>query len=156
MTTLILGVIDVPYGPAPSSGSRRHKRRGTKRAPPSTGDVAEFLENQYHIMEVFYRQHEDDINEALGNSLERAIENMAAGAPLSIDAFGSATSKIEDKFKAFISNREMEQLGYPGVPTEAAKRGVSHRMARPYKRRAPRPSFLDTGQYMASMKAWVE
>lgn len=155
MTTLVLGVIDFPYALTPSS-DRRRRRRGAKRAPPSTGDVAEILEGQYHIMEVFYHQHEDDITEALTNALEHAIENLEAGAPLNIDAFGSATSKIEDKFKAFISNREMEQLGYPGVPTEAAKRGVSHRMARPYKRRAPRPSFLDTGTYMSAMKAWVE
>lgn len=78
------------------------------------------------------------------------------GAPVSLDPFGSATSKIEDRFKQMLSTRELDSLGFPGIPTAAAQRGVNHRFKHPYKKRAARPSFIDTGTFQASAKAWVE
>ena len=71
--------------------------------------------------------------------------NIAAGAE----------SKIENMFKKAISGKEFDSL-IPGVPTEAAKRGVNHRLAHPYAKRGPRPSFLDTSLYSSSFKSWVE
>jgi hypothetical protein len=66
-------------------------------------------------------------------------------------------AEIEERFKDFLSLQEMDKLGVPGVPTEAAKKGKSSR----FKRRrskggAPRPSFIDTGLYQSSFKAWVD
>lgn len=140
MPVLHLGVIDVPYA---------------RRSGKTTGDVAEILEAKYHIMEVFYQQNEALVARSLEKSVAGALESLLLGAPSSIDAFGAGTSGIEDRFKQFLSRREVEKLGYPGVPTQAALRGVSHRFKgkRSGKRR---PSFIDTGLYQSSFKVWVD
>lgn len=149
MTTLHLGVIDIPYSQAPNPRQRR------PRSNVTTGDVAGWLEDRYHVMELFFEEHASDVvAPALEKSVAGAITSLMSGAPVTIDPFGSATSKIEDAFKQFLSTGEAERLGIPGVPTQAALRGVNHRMARPYARRASRPSFIDTGLYQSTFKAW--
>lgn len=168
MPVLHLGVIDVPYAPPaptskppPKNPGRKskigpHRAHAQKYQNVTTGDVAGFLENRYHIMEHFWELHQDEIVDYLTDSLQDTIDNLAMGAPLTIDPYGAATSKIEDAFKKMLSQKELEGLGYPGIPTAAAERGVSHRFARPYVRRAPRPSFIDTGTLQASFKAWLD
>jgi hypothetical protein len=149
---LHLGVIDIPYADAPKS-----RRSKTARGTQTTGDVAGWLEARYHVMETFFELHDQDVANDLANGLSGALENMMTGrSPLSADPFLGATSAIEDRFKKFLSDREMEQIGYPGVPTMAAQMGVNHRLKRPYKRRPARPSFVDTGLYSASFKSWVD
>jgi hypothetical protein len=148
--TLHLGVVEVPYAQAPNPRQRRPKAGTT-----TTGDVATFLENKYHPMEVFFEEKAASvIAPLLEKSVAGAIENLLLGAPPSNDPFGSATSKIEDAFKQFIATREIETVGIAGVPTQAALMGVSHRFKKPYQRRPRRPSFIDTGLYLASFKAW--
>ena len=149
---LHLGVIDVPYAQAPSKRRRRKVRAGTQ----TTGDVAGWLEDRYHVMEHFWNLHADDVVQALEGSLQGAIDNLLMGAPMSVSAFGQAETAIEDRFKRMLAERELDVLGFPGIPTGAAQRGVSHRHKRPNVRRGPRPSFIDTGLYQASFKAWVE
>jgi hypothetical protein len=149
--TLHLGVIDVPY-----SEFRVGRRRPLKNSSKTTGDVAEILEDKYHVMEIFAAENEQFIADALADGLEGALESLLMGAPPSLDPFGTGTSKIDGRFKEFLSLQEIEKLGYPGVPTQAALRGVNHRLKRPYLRSNPRrPSFIDTGLYQASEKSWV-
>jgi hypothetical protein len=148
---LHLGVIDLPYN-QPPTGKRR--RRKVAAGTQTTGDVAGWLENRYHVMEIFFEEHVEDVATDLEDGLAGALESLMIGAPASLDAFGTATSKIDDRFKKFLSDREMEGLGYPGVPTEAARKGVNRRLK--VKRGSPRPSFVDTGLYMASFKSWVD
>jgi hypothetical protein len=150
MPVLHLGVIEQSYNQARGPKAKRSNSNIT------TGDVAQFLEDEYHVMEVFANVHGQDMGDALAGSVAGALENLMMGAPVSNNIFGSAESAIHDQFQKFIDNKEMESLGIPGVPTEAAKRGVSHRFKRPYVRRASRPSFLDTGLYESSFKAWIE
>jgi hypothetical protein len=148
--TLHLGVVDVPYA-QPAPGAVGHNK------PPgsqTTGDVAEWLEAKYHVMEIFAELHKDDIDEALADSAAGALENLLMGSPVGADAFGAGQSKIEDAFRKFIDTKEMERLGYPGVPTKAALKGVNHRLKR--KRGPSRPSFQDTGLYEANFAAWVD
>lgn len=154
MPLLNLGVVDIPYSQAPGA-AHRYTRANAKKGV-TTGDVAEWLEDKYHVMEVFAETHNEDLAHDLEESLAGALEDLLVGAPAGADAFGSATSKIEDRFKQFLSLKEMDALGYPGVPTQASLRGVSHRFKRPYAKRPPRPSFIDTGLYQSSAKAWVE
>jgi hypothetical protein len=153
MPILHLGVIDNPYNEVPPPGKRRRKKvvGGTQ----TTGDVAGWLENRYHVMEIFYEQHaEDVVAPALENSLAGALESVLMGAPASLDPFGGAMSVIEDRFRAFLTAKEMDALGYPGIPTKASLLGISRRFK---NRRSPgRPSFIDTSLYSSSMKAWVE
>jgi hypothetical protein len=164
--TLHLGVIDVPYVDNEPEGKRRARRlaKAAKAPPPpknaehtTTGDVATILEAKYGVMGAFFENHEVEIVGDLESGLSDALENLVGGGPVQLDAFGDATSKIEERFKAFLSSREAEAVGIPGTPTKAARRGVSHRKKHPYAKANPRrPSFIDTGLYQASMKAWVD
>ena len=138
MPIIHLGVVDIPY------------TEGTQ----TTGDVAEQLEDKYHIFQVFYEQHKEDVATDLESSLAGQLENMMAGSPPPNKPFGSAESAIEDRMKRFLSEGEMEKLGYPGVPTGAALRGVNSRLK--IKKGAPRVSFIDTGLLESSMVCWVD
>lgn len=150
---LHLGVLDIPYAQAPKRYRRRNKvAAGTQ----TTGDVATWLENRYGVMQAFANRYEDKIGQAVEQSVLGAVDSLLMGAPATLNAFGAATSQIEDDFKQFLSSKEVETIGIPGLPSEAALRGVNHRMKRPYVKRAPRPSLIDTGLYSASFKAWVD
>jgi hypothetical protein len=80
------------------------------------------------------------------------------GAPAGIDPYGGATSEIEDRFKQFLSTGVMETLGFPGVPTQAAldRRAGKKRSGR-FKKKRPSTgvSFIDTGLYQSSFRAWM-
>lgn len=141
MTTLHLGVLDVPYA-----------RKGGK----TTGDVAEILEAKYGIICAFWQRNRQDYLDALvGGSVEALEAKLQGRSPR-----GSTKSTLErmrHDFRVFISQRQVEQVGLRGVPTEAALKGISHRFKHPYARRNPRrPSFRDTGLYEASFRAWID
>jgi hypothetical protein len=148
MTVLHLGVVDIPYNlPAP-------KRRNKVGAQPTTGDVAGWLENRYHVMEHFWQIHQADVAGAVERSLAGALETVLMGGPPSHDPFGTAAGAIEEEFRRMVEGKELDRLGYPGIPTRASLEGVSHRFKA--KKGPPRPSFVDTGLYVASFKAWVD
>lgn len=148
MPTLHLGVIDIGYGQA---------RRTAKIAVETTGDVAEWLENKYHIFEVFFESHGQEIADALAQSLADQIADIAAGAPVPSDPLQDAEQSIEASFKKFLSSQEIEGFGIPGVPTKAALKGVNHRFKHPYAKGNPRrPSFIDSGLYQASFRIWMD
>ena len=142
MPTLHLGVLDVPYATA-----------GT-----TTGEVATFLEDKYHVMEVFF---EDVGAPAIGAALEKsaqdAVDNILLGiAAPGISLTAKAEGEIVDAFRQFLTQQEMDGV-VKGVPTRAALKGVNHRRKRPYaKGNPPRPSFIDTGTYESHFRAWVE
>lgn len=155
MPTLHLGVVDLPYQNDPEPTNRPRKKKTAGGPAVTTGDVAEWLERKYHVMEHFAELHmEDVVALALENSLQGALESVLMGAPTHLDPFGGATSAIEDAFKRFLSQKELDQLGYPGIPTRASIEGISRRFK---SRRNPgRPSFVDTGLMATSFRAWVE
>lgn len=167
--TLHLGVVDVPYvhrEPPAKQRARLAKNAARPKAKPThaeadektTGDVATILEAKYGIMEAFFENKEAEVVGALEESLGGVLEDVLSGAaPASVNPFGAGCAKIEESFKDFLSSREAETIGIDGVPTEAARRGVNHRKKHPYaKANVRRPSFIDTGLYQASMKAWVD
>lgn len=172
MTVLHLGVADFPYvndDQHTEEPVRKGKRRNGSRwrrsdviggSVSTTGDVAEILEAKYHPMEIFAELHmEDVIVPALMNSVEGAIETLLMGGQgnAEVSPFSGAMPVIETAFRTFLDNREMEALGYPGVPTAAAIRGVNHRLKHPYaKGNSRRPSFIDTGTYQGAFRAWVD
>lgn len=157
--TLHLGVVDIPYAydqQQVGKNGKPLKRAKKVTLSTTTGDVAEILEAKYHLIEVFYEEHEDDIAKAFEESLAATFENVLLGVPPPNDPFAAANNKIEAMFKTFLSSQEVERIGIPGTPTKAALAGVSHRFAHPYAKRAPRPSFIDTGLYEASFSAWMD
>jgi hypothetical protein len=168
LTTLHLGVIDVPYVEnEPPARRKARLSKNAKRVPSerlrhpnaehkTTGDVATIIESKYGLMEAFFDNNEEAVVGFLAESLAGVLENVIAGAPPSIEPFAGGLSRIEERFKDFLSSREAETIGVEGVPTKAARRGVNHRLKHPYAKGNPRrPSFIDTGLYQASMKAWI-
>lgn len=142
----------MPYANAPRPADSK-----AASGSQTTGDVAEWLENKYHIMEIFATVHSNDIAKELENSVAGALESLMMGAPPRDDAFASAASKIKTGFQTFLLSGEMEHLGYPGVPTGAALKGIDHRLKHPYaKSNSRRVSFSDTGLYETSSRVWVE
>jgi hypothetical protein len=146
--TLHLGVVDIGY--ADASGK-------------TTSDVAQILEDKYHIMEVFAEDIGlDVIQKAIEHSAQSAVETLILGVsrPGSNSANMSLTleaeGEIEAAFKLWLSQQSMDYT-QPGVPTQAALKGVSHRLKRANaKTNSARPSFIDTGLYQSSMRAWIE
>ncbi|EOW6510865.1 hypothetical protein ACOZXQ_000585 [Cronobacter malonaticus] len=133
---LHLGVIDIPY----------------ESESTTTGDVAEFLEQKYLIMQTFFDRHGEEIARMMSDDIAASLENMLAGAPPASDPFAESMSRVHDLFMAFLDNSEMN--GMPGVPTRRALEGISKRF-RDGKGPRPRPSFVDTGTYQAAMRSWV-
>jgi len=174
MPTLHLGVIDVPYSaesfkapPKAKIGKAARYKLGAAKllkasapAPAAgsktTGDVAEILEGKYHVFEVFFELHGQEIidhyTEALVVSIQDALSGHNAPAP----NFTEANGETRALFVKFIDGEEMNGI-QPGVPTAAALAGVNHRRIHPYaKDNPPRPSFRDTGLYEAAMIAVVD
>lgn len=153
---LHLGVLDIPYADAASYKQvRRKKPKTISTGSVTTGDVATILESKYGLMQTFYDMYAKKIATSLEKSFKDAIEAVMQGAPAGIDPYGAATSEIEDMFRQALAKREFDNL-IPGVPTEASKEGHSKRFKKPYKKRDPRPSFIDTGLFEGSMRAWID
>ena len=158
---LNLGVRDVAYTDAEGS--------------TTTGKVAEILESDYHVMEVFYELHESEVSEHLSEEFATAIDNVAHGKPFALDAVGPM-HRIEVDFRDYLDRREWERT--TGQTILAAQLGISHRFksvkggtlsaariasgsvkakGKVLKRnRGPRPAFVDTGLFAASFAAWVQ
>jgi hypothetical protein len=133
---LHLGVLDVPYSNATGV---------------TTGDVAEFIEEKYGLLEKFVEVHEADIADDLAQSVNGSIQSLVAG--VQIDPFAAATAQIETRMKRFLTSQEAEQVGLQNVPTQAALKGVNKRLKS--KRGARRPSFIDTDLMESSYKVWT-
>ena len=163
MTKLVFGVNDVPYvtqmsAPEVRAFRWRHRKKPWQSIPSrtTTGDVAEILERRYHVMQTYYEVHQDDIVGELESVLQGKLESLLMGGPAPEALFASGDlSGVEEGFRRFLDQQEMDGRA-PGVPTQAALRGVSHRFRHPYARRGPRPSFVDTGQYRLSFRAEVQ
>ena len=160
MTTLHLGVIDMPYRHSgPGYRGRGNKRKAATVGSRTTFEVAEFLEEKYHVMELFFETHADEILEHVVDAMQGATETaLLTGVPPSpsVDPTSSGMEKIRVMFNRFLDEGEVERIGIKGVPTLAAIHGVSHRFAHPYARRGSRPSFIDTGLYESSFRSWVD
>lgn len=152
-----LGVIDQFYT-TPTTGTK---------TPVSTGDVAKWLEDKYGIMDTFAKWNSVKISNDLTKSLSQAVRTAAMGGPVATNPFAAACAKIEQDFRKFLDNDEMANLGIPGTPTAAALAGKTARTKsgkyakRNRKRNGvtvtlgeERPSFIYSGLYQASFKAW--
>lgn len=161
---LHLGVVDMPYSGKMAASVAEHfsalqrgkpLSRSAASASVTTGQVAEFLEAKYHVMETFYTAHSVEIGDAIADSLAGAFESAQMGAPRSLNIFGKAEGRTKRLFSKFLESKEMDHLGIPGVPTRASLEGVSHRF-KGRRAKGPRPSFIDTGLYETSFAAWID
>ncbi len=154
MATLCLGVVDVAYTDGDKS--------------TTTGDVAEYIEDEFHVMRTFLEMYEDQIGEWLVDAISGDIESIAQGRPVTIASKlldtnlagqpisgTSINGKIEDAFRNYLDLREWKRAS--GVAVAAADAGVNHRKKRAYVNTNPaRAEFVDTGLYQAAFRAWIE
>lgn len=175
---LFLGVIDLPYVEQSPPGQKRRavkaarvnksgqprkvsareymgrlkRAHGADSPVETTGDVASVLEAKYHVMEAFFASNIEAIGDQIAEAMMGSLENQALGGPEI--GLGDAEEFIGQRFRDFIDNSEIERVGLPGVPTDAALKGVNSRMRD--KMGGRRPSFRDTGLYAASFRSWFE
>ncbi|HQT24977.1 MAG TPA: hypothetical protein PLK99_00060 [Burkholderiales bacterium] len=117
----------------------------------TTGEVAEFLESKYHVMEVFYELYQQKIAEKLAAAMAEKIESIAQGNPnVRLKTFD--VGDIELAFRQYLSADEWQKIS--GQRIAAAELGISHRK-KDKKRAGPRPAFIDTGLYQQTFKSWV-
>jgi len=137
---LLLGVNEVTYSDAGKA--------------TTTGQVAEYLENDYHVMRTFVELNEDYVGEQLANAVAGEIESVAQGKPPSLD-FTGPMNRIEERFRDYLDRGEWR--GVSGQTVAAADAGVSHRKKNSHaKKNKARTAFVDTGLYQASFRAWLE
>ena len=157
MTTLHLGVKDISYS----------VQEGKNTETKTTGEVAEILEAKYDVMGTFFEIHQEEIADIMAKTLANSLASINHGAPIP-NLMEISFPKIEVLFRKFLENGEMDRLlamlspeeleamGPKANFTGAGKRGVSHRKKKPYsKKNKARPSFIDTGLYMRSFRAWL-
>jgi hypothetical protein len=163
---LKLGVIDVPYAnkAQPEKIPQAKKGKANKPLKPktasgtqTTGDVAQILEDKYHIMDTFVFARLPDIANELADSIAGELESLFMGGRISENPFAKAESAIGTMFRQFLETADIEHLGVEGVPTQAAMDGVNHRLKHPYAKDNPRrPSFMDTHAYHDHFICWFE
>ena len=136
---LLLGVNDVVYK--------------DDKGLTTTGDVAEYLEDDYHVMRAFLELNEEFIGNRLVDILAGSLESIAQGKPPSFE-FQGPMGRIEERFRDYLDSGDWEKTS--GQRIDAAEHGVSHRKKRPYVKRRKRTPFVDTGLYQASFRAWIE
>ena len=144
---IVLGVLDTPHGD-----------------DLTTGQLAQYLEDEYSVMGNFYELHQKEIAQDFTDGYARAVNAMLSGKR-PVDPFKSACSKTEARFQAFIDLAEIEKMGVSGVPTQAALDGVRTSLKKKKEikgkryyskvRGTRRASFFDTGRYAGAFKCWV-
>ena len=153
MIKVYLGVVDVAY--ADSEGST------------TTGDVAGYLENEYHVMRTFLELYEDQIGELLADAMAGEIEGLAQGKSAVIYSKDvetklgdrtisgvSVNGKVEELFRNYLDAREWKAVS--GQTIAAAEEGFSLRKKNPRpKKPAARVEFFSTGLYSASFRCWT-
>jgi uncharacterized protein YabN with tetrapyrrole methylase and pyrophosphatase domain len=158
---LHMGFLNTPYTKktmqAPMAAAKAHEKKPRRgfTATKTAEQVSNILEAKYNILEVFTEIHKDEIMELVTGSFAKvAIQNLSERRKLASDRMARymkpKTTEIEKMFRRFLDQEEMN--GHGNVPVEAAIMGkVTGR-----KSRAARPSFINTGVYRASFRAWVD
>jgi hypothetical protein len=138
---LHLGVADIAY---------THDKSTT-----TTGEVAQHLEDKYHVMRVFLEENEEFIGDKMAQSISNAIQLIGKGRPAPKNPLIGSQDAIQARFRQFLDSGEMEKIMPATQPIAAAQAGVNHRKKHPYaKENKSRRAFIDTGLYRSSFRAW--
>ena len=117
----------------------------------NSAEVAKELEEKYALVDTFYLGIQDELADALEEVFSESAEIVMMGKPPKKIPSDLVTKKIEEEFRTYLDHEQH------GIKTTAAQRGVSHLLPQPYSRKnPPRQSFIDTGLYRASFRAWIE
>jgi hypothetical protein len=159
-----MGFVNTPYTaqtiarPVTSAKLEENRKRRRGFSKTMTAEkVAKILNSKYNILELFYGMYEKEINDIISSNFGQVASNMlSAGRELnkvSKKNLQPGMQEIVGMFRSFIDNEEMN--GRPGIPAQASLMGIRHRRGHRI-RHGSRPSFVDTGIYKASFRAWVD
>jgi hypothetical protein len=164
---LHFGFINTPYTRAtiarPFTSAKLKERgklkRGSSKAMTAV-KVAGILEAKYNVVEMFNEIYEEEISNILHEGFkevaERIITERGGQTRSSMkNLMKPATRQIENMFRQFLDHEEMNGM-IEGVPTDAAKGGKLHGRGKVTRRGIQRASFVNTGIYKASFRAWVK
>lgn len=148
MITLNLGVFDIP---------RLEYVDGEVidvEFPLMMGELADSLEKRYQIFSYFWQIHKNSISQELMNYISDDLFEQKNGKDNNYQFSDEAFSYIKSKFVRFLEMKVMDHSGIKGIPTLASLIGINRRLKGSIG--PPRPSFIDTAQYMESFVAWVD
>ena len=117
-------------------------------------EVAKILQEEYGLFQAFFDDQGQAIADAYADSLNHSLNRMMEGKRV-VNVFSEGNSKTQGLFYEFINSSRIEGMGIPGVPTQAALKGINHRKKKPTTG-TRRPSFLDTGILRNNFRAWME
>ena len=139
--TLNVGVIDIPHPGGEKSGL-------------TTGDLAEILEGKYELYSGFVELHQEQIADVLAESFDDALDTLIGAGVALPNPMADAEQKVTAMLRDYFDREEIAKLNGDGVPTQAALKGVNHRLK--LSRGPRRPSFIDTGALRAASDCWTE
>ena len=145
---LSLGVFNVPY----ESEEKKRFFEGNDSLH-TTHEVAEFLEQQYGVMEAYAQSHNQTLTNCIANGFFNVLEEVVSGKMQS-NPFETGLEEIREDFQRFLTSYEAERVNIPGTPTLDALRGVIRRYN--VYEGPRRPSFVATGLYKESFAAQIE
>jgi hypothetical protein len=132
-----IGVADIPY----------------PEGDGSTSDTANTLEKQYKIFSTYVEFCNKEITQFIENEIVDLINAKIENKIVDTKFLEPTAKNIEVHFKYQIASQAIEQMGLRNVPTQAALRGYSWRQKKFTGGR--RASFVDTGLFLNSIRAWV-
>jgi len=148
MVSLVFGVKQLAYGHA----------KGMSNPNTTTVDVARILEKKYGVMAKFYELHQTEIHTEIGDKLADVMIDALAGYPVNLHGLRDM-SAVKPLFTQAIINKEFDGK-IAGVATAASLAGVNHRKKlkgkKGKRKKAVRPSFLDTHLYKNSFVCWID
>jgi len=140
----------------------------------TTYTVGKKLEETYGIFSMFSNYRKDFIANALAEDAADGIAALIKGDTVDVGkVFAKSSENITDKLHEFITQQQVEEVasryGEYGIPTQAALQGKTLRtvngrnIKKPKKGQkfkeyygARRPSFMYSGLFEHSLKAWIE
>lgn len=137
---LNLGVVDVSY--VDGDGTT------------TTGDVAGYLENQYHVMRIFLEENGDFIHERITNSVVGAIESIEQGKRVPRLDLKPAMGDIEERFRDALDSGELHDVlpASQKVSDATLKTNLRKKIV---NQDEMRQAFIRSGLFQSSFRAWI-
>ena len=120
------------------------------KANTTPGTVGSILEAKYGLYSAFFDYCSSEITGYLEEAMAKRLDSLLSRDDLSRAILEEVGTRIEDRFRWFLTSYEAESLGLPNTPTGAAMAGTGRK---PVHRR--RPSFVDTDLLKDAFRAWI-
>jgi hypothetical protein len=162
-----MGFVNTPYTKEtmarPAASAKSEEQRNRKRSFSRTmtaQKVAEILENKYDIVETFSAIYDEEISNIMKDGVSQVANNLLSGGKGTTTAsmknlMKPYTNEVQNLFRQFLDHEEMNGL-IEGVPTAAAMGGKLRGRGKVSRGGKQRPSFVNTGIYRASFRAWAD